>query len=224
MLEYIIILPLELQNKILDEIPEFTRLSKNTVSGIKHLKSLHSKTITKKDINTYISKFKPDRYFCYYIDKNKNIFVILENYWEFGYYRTIYHNFNYGDEITINIRNNLTPYYIINENNMCYDIKTTYNIYKYLRKEYINLNETVLNVFNNTLEKYRTDNEFTSKIIQTNYLYSNLLNINDHKRLSVLTARLSNMLQSVDKERILSYLQNFEDDIIDIYKYIEEFK
>jgi hypothetical protein len=226
MFNYIILLPQELQSKILDEIPEFTRLSKNNVSGKNHLQSLYSKSISSDEFQKYIKNHKPDRYFYYY--KYDNRFVIVENFWEFGYYRSIGHYYNYcNDKITIqilNINNDDNHYY--KNGKVQYDLNTVYNIYKYYRKEYVDINKIILNYFNENLIKYQTDDDFTNKIIRSNYIYSNNLNINDQKRLSVLTTRLSHMLKNdksdTYKEIISSFIDNIYSGILpEIYSYIE---
>jgi len=223
-------LPLELRSKILDEIPQFTRLNKNKTAGKNHLNSLYSKNISSDEFEKYINHYKPNKYFYYY--KYDNKFIIAENYWEFGFYRTVYHHY-YDDnnEITIQIRNKLNNNDHYNYDMIQYDLCTTYNIYKHLRKEYVDINKVILNYFNENLIKYRTNNEFINKIIETSYVYSNKLNINDSKRLSVLTTSLSHMLKNMDKlnylskEHISLYINNINNEILpEMYKYIKDLK
>lgn len=241
MLDYIKFLPLELQSKILDEIPEFTRLSKNDVAGKIYLESLFSKNISFDEFNKYIKIHKPDRYFYYHYEKgiDHNIFTISENFYEFGLYRTIYHNFYYNDKdnkITMYITHKWDHNYNYSMKTVKFDLQTVYNIYKYYRKEYVNIDKVVLNYFNENLIKYQTNNTFINDIIQTNYFYSNKLNINDSKRLSVLTSRLSHMVNNstlshstiineLNKDKISKYINNIKLEISpEIYKYIENLK
>lgn len=230
MVDYIKFLPLELQSKILDEIPEFTRLSKNYVAGKIHLESLFSKSISSDEFDKYIKAHNPDKYFFYHCEKSidRNIFTIFENFFEFGVYRTIHHNFYYNNEdITIHLTNNWDHNYNYSMNIVRFDLQTVYNIYKYYRKEYININKVILNYFKDNLIKYQTNNDFTNKIIQTNYLYSNKLNINGIGRLSVLTTRLSHMINNnlLFISIISEYINNINSEIFtEMYKYIENLK
>lgn len=231
MVDYIKYLPSELQLKILDEIPEFTRLNLNTVAGKIHLESLFSKNISSDEFDKYIKIHNPDRYFYYHCQKDidHNTFTIFENFFEFGFYRTIYHNFYYNDkddEITIYVTYKWENNYNYSMKPVKFDLQTVYNIYKYYRKEYVNIDKVILNYFDTNLIKYQTDNIFINNIIQTNYLYSNKLNINDSKRLSVLTSRLSHMVNNeLNKDKISKYMDNIKSDIFpEIYKYIENLK
>lgn len=226
MVDYIIQLPSELQSKILDEIPQFTRLSKNTVAGKFYLESLHSKSITFRELDGYMKLCKPDRLFRYYKDKNE--FTVLESYFQFGFYQTTYHNFYYeNDNIIVNVTNksaNNHPIHLLK-----YDIYTIYNIYKLLRKEYINLDKVLSNYFNESKNYFKVNNDFIDKIIQANYVYSNRLNIDDPRRLSILTVRLSHMIKNKDnnefKNRIIDEMDNiYDNNLKEIQSYVNNLK
>jgi hypothetical protein len=96
-----------------------------------------------------------------------------------------------------------------------YDICTIYNIYKFLRKEYINLDKVISNYFNESKNYFKVDNDFIDKIIRANYVYSNRLNIDDPRRLSILTVRLSHMIKNIDDNEFKNRIIHEMNDIYD---------
>jgi len=127
----------------------------------------------------------PNRFFSYY--KDNDVFTILESYSQFGFYQTTYHYFYYdGDNITMHVTGKSTNNYPMDT--LKYDVFTIYNIYKLLRKEYINLDKVISSYFDENLTNFKVNNDFIDKIIKANYIYSNKLNIDDSRRLSMLTA------------------------------------
>jgi hypothetical protein len=60
---YITQLPLELQQHILEEIPEYTRLSHNIVSGQNYLNCY--KDITRNEFLNYLNEYNPQQFFIY---------------------------------------------------------------------------------------------------------------------------------------------------------------
>lgn len=217
MVDYITSLPLELQNKILNEIPQFTRLSKNVVAGKYHLNSLSFKEITREELKKYVRTIRPDKWFEYYFEDDK--FIIKEYYFKFGVYELVIHNVhNYQNLIIISIDNNKVLLSFDINNSCNYDLFTVYNIYKHFRKESTNINKILVEHFNKTYYK----NEMG--VIQLMYLYSNKLSINDDKRLSVLTIPLKNNSSNFLLNIREHYSDKFELFLSEIYEYIENIK
>jgi len=220
---FILKLPVELQFKILNHIPQFTRLNKRVVAGKFHLNKLDPIPIHLNELRSFVNNNNPNRYLNYYI--NNNIYIVFENYSSFGHYNTIYHYIYYNNDennikIEVSDKWNNCINFMDEIKMMSYDIVTAYNIYKINRKECNNMKDYILNYFDDNLEKYKNDNPFFNKIIQTIYTYSNLININDPKRLSLLTTRLSTMLNFGYHDMVLSYLKNFDNNKSEIYEYI----
>jgi len=221
MVDYIKYLPSELQSKILDEIPQFTRLSKTIVAGKIHLESLHSKSITRHELNKYLNTSNVIRYFCYYKDDNN--FTILEKSYQYVGYQTIYHDFFHHNNInSMHVTKNANKDYPIHM--LKYDIYTVYNIYKLLRKEYVNLDKVIFNYFKENLGNFKLNNIFMDKIIKTNYIYSNRLNIDDSRTLSILTVRLSHMLKKNNNMIKYEKDNNYKNKIKTIDTYINNLK
>lgn len=116
----------------MDNIPHFTHLSKTEVAGKNHLKTLHSKNISSDEFHKYLKLHNPDKYYYY---KGENVLTIFEICFGFGFYRIIYHNFYYNqNEITIHVTNKWINNFTYDASMITYDLSTTYNIYKILRK------------------------------------------------------------------------------------------
>lgn len=135
-------LPLEIQTKILDEIPQFTRLSKDYVAGKNHLDQLSKKVITKEEFINYVNKFVPDRFcvfeqqhsiFRVYRMKKKDDLYTINDYCIFKNPTKIRNEESeYVEKFTIDEIIDLVN---MMEGNLSYDTVTMSNIYHNFRRE-----------------------------------------------------------------------------------------
>lgn len=207
-------LPIELQTRILDEIPQFTRLSKTRVAGKNYLDHLSKKNIIKTEFIRYILIYKP-RYFYifkkysykYYIYRVTlslhliptyyiNTYIVAQNSTEILFDTEEYVDNSFVDGV-IGLINKL-------KGNVFYDITTTIDIYQKFRTECINCKAILLEKINRFTCNYRNiiepypDLVGDISTILTNikiYLYiaCNDNSIDDHQ--SSLLLHIINMLK-----------------------------
>lgn len=189
-MSFILLLPTEIQDKILDEIPQFTRLSKNKIAGKYYLDYLSSKDITRKEYNRYLYYHKPNR--CYQYIQDNDVYIIIESFYKYGLHHNVKHelyfiNGIFNLKITNIVNHTQIPlsYY---KSNIKYDIVTTYNFYINYRKECKNPKKYILEQFNNNLPKY--DDHVLKSIVSHLYICSNVFIINDDRELSAMTMSL----------------------------------
>lgn len=135
-------LPVEIKNKILDEIPQFTRLNKTCVAGRNHLIELSKMSIRREEFICYINNFEPDL-FCifeyvnsvfrvYAIYKKGKLYKITGCYIDVLTREIVSEEEEYIDNFTILDVVNLVKRM---KGNLHYDVVTTCNIYHNFRIE-----------------------------------------------------------------------------------------
>lgn len=135
-------LPVEIQIKILDEIPQFTRLNKTCVAGKNHLPKISEEKISGKEFCRYIEEYTPSR--CYIFFDTDYDFVVVELQLQFDKYLSDEYHFRYdNNELSLlkystksfTIDDLLKYFNSVKNGIIFYDIATTINIYEKLRKE-----------------------------------------------------------------------------------------
>lgn len=167
-----LILPIELQNKILDEISQFTRLSPTVIAGKNHFDDLCRKYITKEEFIKYIEKYFPKR-FCIFHER-QNEYVTYEAKLIDNKYNIIRYIIDHQVNIYLFPSENLGNYLLsqlfnlINNlhDNLLFDVATVFDIYQKLRTECKNykaiLTEKVIKLSSNYRELSLTNfNKYT---------------------------------------------------------------
>jgi len=193
-------LPLDIQNIIREEYPYFARLSKQYYSGEKQLQRLCNKRISKREFINYINIYQPEYFYAYY--ENDEIYYVLEgSLTEQGYQIKTYiikiERSKLTEQIILEIE---TPIYTKNMEDyllyvdeLDYDLVTTYNIVKNLRKICKNGKQFVMKEFDIHLHMNTGPcnlDSLMNKIKTCIYLISNEMIITNKVRLQIFIVPL----------------------------------
>lgn len=145
-------LPIEIQQHILDEIPQFTRLSKTRVAGKNYLEQLSKKDITRGEFLRFVNEYKPNSFSI--ISDNSFIMATRVD--------TKYSFVQHGLEISPTYERFFMTSYSARDaiefleeiqGDISFDIITTKNIYQFYRQECTVtgsiLSQLVINLYNN---------------------------------------------------------------------------
>ena len=199
-------LPLELQSIIREETPIYARLSKTQVVGDKRLKQLCYKNISKREFLNYIDMYQPEHFMMY---DHSTIFegvLHLEDYIITTYAIMINNKIKISKEYLQNIYD--LEEYVMNLEDLYYDIITTYTIHKYLRTQCDN-KDFIINEFNQHINmEGNTDlTRLFNQMKTCIYLISNNIMIN-HYDIKIFMVPLSVMTRDLDFDDDGNYIGN----------------
>lgn len=156
-------LPIELQTHILDEIPQFTRLSKTHVAGKNYLDYLSKKNITKAEFIRYIQTYKPNKSFIFIREDNSYSIVELilrDRNYESIKYHFIYKmdNFEFYRISSLNMNVYVLGKYLsdLKCDEVTFDVVTSYNIYTKFRTECLDCRVILFDKFVEFSSRFRT--------------------------------------------------------------------
>jgi len=218
-MSYINLLPKELQEHILDEIPQYTPLNTTTRSGRHYLPNLCQKSITVTEFLNYLQTVQPDKYFIYINESTQ--FIVLEGHFKFGHYELIAHHLDYKTLIITMVNHVLLQNYL--NLSISFDLVTTANIYQ------LRPCQDVTNYLNHQLDLQLTrpfDNTLTmiiNNIKLAYYVVTNSMMLGETFKLAAFTIPLKQSLyplQFDDNEYVGDDddLDNFEEYLDVIYQ------
>lgn len=162
-------IPGELQQHILDEIPQFTRLSKNDIAGKNHLDQISKKEITKEEFFRYIEEYKPS----YFSIITENSFVIatrVNDQYAFDRFEIEIFPIYSVSRSSFYSPRSLDIFYNELKEKIFYDFITINNIYRVFRKECKTIKSILTTSIVNLYNSYQFDigNHPHISIINTN--------------------------------------------------------
>jgi hypothetical protein len=197
-MSYIHLLPQELQEEILNEVPQYTQLSRQTSAGGRYLQNvICHKPITTQEFLNYINNVKPVKFFIY-ID-GLNEFIVIEGRHQFGRYHIVIHHLDYESLTMTMVEHGLLTNYINLKNvNIYYDIVTTTNIYN-LRNQCHHLHTYLVNQLDRQLSRPGEDelSLILNNIKLSYYIVTNIIMLGDDYMLAAFTIPLRNAIYNL---------------------------
>lgn len=182
-------LPLELRTRILDEVPQFTRLSKNNMAGKNHLNYLSQRNITKCEFTNYLKLNIPERIYIFEEYMDKYVIHDISNL-DIKYYLKRYIIEQNGNRILLDDEELVDTFSVdeiidlINKmsDNLVYDLFNSIKIYQQQRKECINYKSILTDKLVNFTNQYSSMSDISTVMndikiyLYVNCNYFNLIN------------------------------------------------
>jgi len=222
---YINQLPIELQERLLDEIQSYGQITKNKIAGQYYFNNIVCyKDITINEFLNYLETQQPDKAFVY-IQGYKQ-YIILEIITKFGHYYTTAHIVDYKYQIIVVSKQHVSFHQYLNmpHTTISFDLVSTVNIYL-KRKGCHHLQNYLLQQYDNHFYSIQDDIfiDLVNKLKMIYYIISNKsITTNQDERLTVITLFLQKSLYHIHFEDFiyegdqedLDYINDYFDGIM----------